>query len=67
MEEEMKEYKFTTQRGNLSIENKEIINKMPLLVDVGIRIAKDGRIWLCVDGQAFIRFKPIDKKIEELL
>ncbi|ACH62024.1 hypothetical protein MYRNA_16 [Mycobacterium phage Myrna] len=27
-------------------------------VDVGLQVAEDGRIWLCVDGAALIRFKP---------
>ncbi|QIG58291.1 hypothetical protein SEA_SKOG_139 [Gordonia phage Skog] len=36
---------------------------LPLLesnaeVDLGIQIAWDGRVWLCVNGQAFLRFKP---------
>ncbi len=27
--------------------------------DFRIQIAKDGRVWICVDGQALIRFKPV--------
>ena len=26
--------------------------------DIGVQIAEDGRIWVCIDGAAFIRFKP---------
>ncbi len=25
----------------------------------GIQMAKDGRIWICIDGQSVIRFKPL--------
>lgn len=52
----MKPYKETHQQGRISIE-KEI----PVGIreaDVGIQIASDGRIWVCVDGIAFIRFTP---------
>lgn len=31
-------------------------------VDIGIQISSDGRIWICVDGKAFLRFKPTDEK-----
>jgi len=31
--------------------------------DFGIQIAKDGRVWICVDGQALIRFKPLKENI----
>lgn len=26
--------------------------------DVGLQVAWDGRIWVCVNGVAFLRFKP---------
>jgi hypothetical protein len=29
--------------------------------DIGIQIAKDGRIWICIDGVSFLRFKPTGK------
>ena len=32
--------------------------KSNLNCDFGIQIAKDGRVWICIDGVAFIRFKP---------
>jgi hypothetical protein len=31
--------------------------------DVGIQVATDGRIWVCIDGSAFLRFKPLLQKI----
>lgn len=60
----------THQRGMLTIENWETIQEyqaegFPGLMDcdVGIQTHCDGRIWLCVNGLAFIRFKPNDKAI----
>lgn len=26
--------------------------------DIGVQVAKDGRVWICVDGQSLIRFTP---------
>lgn len=44
------------QRGLLSIEKKGVDSQ---ICEVGIQTAEDGRIWICVDGEAFIRFKPM--------
>lgn len=53
------------QSGSLGICNfKEVIDRLRdaaahgIRVDVGLQVSMDGRIWLCVDGMAFIRFKP---------
>ncbi len=55
----MKEVKETHQQGMISIENLEMILKQDTQnCDVGIQISHDGRIWLCVNGVAFVRFKP---------
>lgn len=49
----------THQQGFLSIENLPLIQDMDVSsCDVGIQTHDDGRIWLCVNGVAFIRFKP---------
>ena len=61
----VKEYKETHWQGRISIENKSMILDRDLNFidgDIGIQIAKDGRIWVCIDGIAFIRFKPTLKK-----
>ena len=64
----MKEYKETHQQGIISIENKELIldrdNDFSQIIkgDFGIQIATDGRVWVCIDGIAFIRFKPFPKE-----
>lgn len=55
----MQEVKLTHQKGALRIENLEMIRGMPLKnVDVGLQVAKDGRIWVCVNGIALLRFMP---------
>ena len=49
------------QQGMLEIGNLEFIKQScPNFqdVDVGLQVSFDGRIWLCVDGIALIRFKP---------
>lgn len=38
----------------------------PGIHDFGIQISKDGRVWICIDGQAFMRFKPVRKDYENV-
>ena len=61
----MKAYPETHQHGYISIENLPdkmnqgfTFNPISLEGDFGIQIAKDGRVWVCINGIAFIRFKP---------
>ncbi len=39
-----------------------IDNRLPMAaigqVDFGIQIAPDGRVWICINGISFLRFKP---------
>jgi hypothetical protein len=49
-------YDVVHQKGVLSIE--KAFSTGGHYCDVGVQIAIDGRIWLCVNGQAYIRFKP---------
>ena len=61
----IKAYSETHQQGFLSVE--AVITKSIMDCDFGVQIADDGRVWICIDGQAFLRFKPIRKdKNEEL-
>jgi hypothetical protein len=56
----MKPYSETHQKGMISI---EMPVKTGIIVgDFGIQIAEDGRIWCCINGQAFVRFKPYSGK-----
>lgn len=58
----MREIKEFHQTGVLSIENREMFSNVENPCDVGLQVSFDGRIWLCVNGIAFIRFKPIKDK-----
>ena len=53
----IKEYPETHQSGYISFEQDIKIGGRK--GNLGIQIAKDGRVWICIDGQALIRFKPI--------
>ena len=56
----IKPYEETHQTGYLSIENKLPENIKEC--DFGVQIAEDGRIWICINGIAFLRFNPNIKK-----
>ena len=58
----IKEYKETHQKGMLSIENKDLCKLSGKEVDFGLQVSSDGRVWICIDGSAFIRFKPSYKE-----
>lgn len=59
-------YTKTHQQGTISFENirsavGELIGGADcsyITGDLGIQIAKDGRVWVCINGVAFIRFSP---------
>jgi hypothetical protein len=60
----MDELPESHKEGHLSVENLDIIMSMgPSLqqCDFGLQIARDGRVWVCVNGIAFLRFKPNDR------
>jgi len=54
----MDEIPATYQHGLLTIE-KEVKSGIR---EVGIQTTEEGRIWICVDGEAFIRFNPFKTK-----
>jgi hypothetical protein len=58
---ELKEQDQVTQHGIISLEYKP--NHRVFSGNFGIQIAGDGRVWVCIDGQAFLRFKPVRKEI----
>lgn len=66
----IKSYPETHQSGHISIENVPagLENKpVPWYIpngDLGIQIASDGRVWVCINGIAFLRFKPDNRKTE---
>ena len=56
----MKEYPETHQQGSISLENipSGLERDHCIKGDIGIQIAKDGRIWVCINGVSFLRFSP---------
>lgn len=66
----MKEYPETHQEGIISIENmpNELRRQVTWMKGkLGVQIAGDGRIWICINGIAFLRFSPhADGKMEKL-
>jgi len=56
----MKEYEESHQKGVVLIEQE--LKKGVIIADLGIQIAEDGRVWLCVNGKALIRFTPLNEK-----
>jgi hypothetical protein len=59
-------YEVTHQEGIVSIENPLPDNRESH-GDLGVQIARDGRIWLCFNGSSLIRFKPISKATYDIL
>ena len=53
---QLPEIKETHITGFLSVD--KIFDRFKQNCDFSIQIAKDGRIWIYIDGIAFIRFKP---------
>lgn len=53
----VQEYPETHQKGYIHIERNADWGGL-IKGDLGIQIAKDGRVWICIDGQAFLRFRP---------
>jgi len=49
-------------QGRISIE-MELRSGVKPDSDLGIQIASDGRVWVCIDGQAALRFQPHVKTI----
>lgn len=61
----VKEYRETHQHGYITLENMEQFGKLTVLqADLGVQIARDGRVWICINGIAFLRFTPhINRKM----
>jgi hypothetical protein len=55
-----KEYPLLSQEGYMTIDNipDEGLRKGIL----GIQIGADGKVWICINGLSFLRFKPKLKK-----
>ena len=54
-----KDFPETHRQGLVLVENKDLVLSQNLMdADFGVQISHDGRVWICVNGLAFIRFKP---------
>ena len=58
------EIKETHLKGFMSVELPDMKSK---ICDFGIMIKEDGRVWICINNEAFIRFKPLSEKMVKLL
>lgn len=56
----MKELPEVTQKGVVSLENipEGLMQEGYMECSLGLQTAKDGRIWININGVAFLRFKP---------
>ena len=67
----VKPYPETHQKGIITFEqfmfNRVDPNWRAISGDLGIEIAEDGRIWINVNGVAFLRFKPMSSKLTDTL
>ena len=54
----IKPYEDTHMEGLIEINPGH--DKLPYYIngDIGIEICTDGRIWICIEGVSFLRFKP---------
>ena len=52
----------THMKGLMTVEKIE----NSLICDFGIKIAENGQVWICVNGEAFIRFMPISDRLLKL-
>lgn len=55
-----KEMDETHSQGIISLENtpKELFENGIIKGDLGIQIATNGKVWVCINGIAFLRFRP---------
>ena len=54
------ELEETHWSGIISIENVPLLKHFE--GDIGVQISRDGRIWICIDGIVFLRFRPMPKE-----
>uniref|UniRef100_A0A6M3IWQ1 Uncharacterized protein n=1 Tax=viral metagenome TaxID=1070528 RepID=A0A6M3IWQ1_9ZZZZ len=52
----MKAYPEQHAKGTIVIEN--VPDSSVIKGDIGVQVAIDSRIWVCINGLAFLRFSP---------
>jgi hypothetical protein len=55
----VKAYPETHIQGWITCENKV---EFPLEGDIGVMVSEDGRVWVCINGIAFLRVTPWENK-----
>lgn len=77
----MKSYPETHQKGILTVDSVSIniardkgfiagsVIGVPntFVGDVGVQISEDGRIWICLNGESLLRFKPLSDEMIKML
>lgn len=58
----IKPYPEKHMKGVVEITEPDDSRVRNIACDFGIQIATDGRVWICIDGKAFVRFKPALKE-----
>ena len=49
----------THWQGKITLDNMpEELKAGGMKGDLGVQVAKDGRVWVCINGIAFLRFTP---------
>jgi hypothetical protein len=61
--DKIKPYEETHQQGIVTFEQE---SRSMIVDDFGIQIAGDGRIWICINGASYIRFKPTSQSMYKL-
>ena len=54
------DFKETHRQGVISIENVPVELEACNVMrgDFGVQVAEDGRVWICINGIAYLRFSP---------
>lgn len=61
----MADFPETHWQGRLSVESfnegviREATHDFADDLDFGLQVAHDGRVWVCINGIAWLRFKPV--------
>lgn len=48
--------------GFITLENQHLFTENAFQGDLGVQIASDGRVWVCINGVAFIRCTPFPNR-----
>ena len=64
----MTEFGPLYQSGHVYMDNPDLIQRLDLTdCEFGVQVGWDGRVWVCINGIAFLRFKPKVKVITTVM